>query len=662
MKKFSYFFVLLFLFFGTFTLSACNANLYYINFYTDNEKYYEITNNSGLVVMPEPPTKTGYEFKGWYYDQNFTNKFDNENIKNFDQKNAVNLYAKWEKINYTITYYLNDGINGNNPLSYNIESEDIVLENAYKDGCNFVGWFLDSDFENQIETIQANSTENLNLYAKFEDIKYSIFYQLNGGINNAQNPYELTQNESVQLKEPKKYAYNFIGWYDSPTYTNKITKIENINKNYNLYAKWEINADYFGNLPLVQIVTNNNQFPTDKENYVNCGFSISNCNNASYNFEKEIKNSLEDENAVGFRLRGNSTLIMDKKSFRVKSNTKQSILGLQENKSWVLLADYKDNSKIRNYTAFTLASSFNSLSFTPTPNHVVLFINDEYYGLYLLTEQVDEKLGRVNVESDINPSTQTEFPFFVEMSAKAIAEGINGVDKFTPDYFYPITIKWPEYDDRNLTSDTDVVFNYIQEYINAAFKTLTTNEKVKVSFRDELVGFSDLVDVDNFLEYWLVNEIMFNKDSMNNSVFISKTANGKLKFGPVWDFDWSLSYVYSAEPYDKSEINYAYRNCLLKSQSLINAFIQNQDNYNLLCQKWNNVKANILTTTEKLRTYKQNIQTVAEYDAIYWYGNNGSFNFDMQYDYVRLFLNDRYDYLNNILTEENYSVFQNPSS
>ena len=423
----------------------------------------------------------------------------------------------------------------------------------------------------------------------------------------------------------------------------------------NIYFSTVDSASY-ENLPVVKISTNNNQLPKDKENYVNCGFSISNCENEDWNCSIEIKKSLNEENSVGFKLRGNSTLNMPKKPYRIKFDKKQSLFGLEPNKNWVLLADYIDSSKIRNYTAFQLSSKFQSLAFTPSPHHVVLFINDIYQGLYLLTEHVDEKEGRCNIEEDIDPNIQTEFPFLVEMDSLALNEGITGIDNFQTEYYYPIEIKYPEYKDRNLTDKNDVVFNYIQEYMNAVFKTLKRNEKVNVSFRSDPVDFEDLVDVDSFLEFWLINEIMHNSDSSWKSIKMSKTMDGKLKFGPVWDFDGSIGNWYGKPP-ESSDISCADEILIMSLKTPVRDFVQDYDNFKLLCDKWDDVKENILLTVEELKDYKKTILNPAKFDADYWYGDNGAYMFDMQYDYVRLFLLDRYNFLDKELNYENHSNF-----
>ena len=426
----------------------------------------------------------------------------------------------------------------------------------------------------------------------------------------------------------------------------------------NIILKSDTPESAYMGLPVVEINTQNGDKPYDKENYINCSFKISNCETESHNFEVSMKGSYGDDDSVGIRLRGNSTKNYPKLPYRIKFDKKKSLFGLEKNKSWVLLADFLDQSAIRNYTAFTLGNMITD-TFVPTPHHVVLFFNNEYKGLYLLCEQMDEKEGRAYVEDDIL-DTDTSFPFLIEMDRNALKEGVTGVDNFQPEYFYPIEIKYPEKEDR-IEGDTDVVFNYIQEYMNAVFKTLKTGEAVDVSFSDNLMTFEDLVDVDSFIEYHLINEIMRNQDSTWGSIYMHKTKTGKLKFGPVWDFDWSLSGKFTGCPYNESEIETANYLCILTYNTPLRAYAElSEENFANICDKWDEVKESIIDVVGELKTYKSTIKEAARFDAKYWYGETGAFQFDMQYDYVRLFLLDRYDFLNSQLVESNYSnLFSN---
>ncbi len=416
-------------------------------------------------------------------------------------------------------------------------------------------------------------------------------------------------------------------------------------------------------IPIVEINTENNQLPKTKEEYLNCSFSITNCADPDDNFSVSMKGSYEDEDGVGIRLRGNSTKLLKKQPFRIKFDKKKSVLGLEKNKSWVLLADYLDNSYIKNFTAFSLAKEFDNLDFTPTPNHVALIMNNQFKGLYLLCEQIDEKEGRAGVEKTIvtaseyavlapedkeeaiNIDVANDFPFLVEMDRNAHLEGTTGIDNFYVNDFYPVEIKYPESDERCRTATQDKVYDYINEYVSAVFESLKTGQTVDVSFRSQPVGFSDLVDVDSLIDYYLINEIMHNSDNAWGSIYLHKKVGEKLKFGPVWDFDWSMSSVFDGG-YNLSDIESAKKLTLMKSSKIYSKVFSNKENYEALQLRFNQIKQEIQEVSDYLGEYKSVIKYVANLDSKMWHGQNG----DLSYDYVRLYLLDRKEYLEEMFT------------
>lgn len=435
-------------------------------------------------------------------------------------------------------------------------------------------------------------------------------------------------------------------------------------------------AGAYGDLPVVKINTEKGKNPKDKENYVNCSFEITNCEDESHNFKVSMKESYdyeEDGGGVGVRLRGNTTMHFPKKPYRIKFEEPQSLFGLTEAKSWVLLADYLDQSNIRNYTAMTLGNEvFDNLDFTATPHHVVLEFNGEYKGVYLLCEQMDEKEGRANVEVKkkelYKNYEKTEFPFMIEMDQYAKDDKtVADADKLLLEGYHPIEIKYPEAKDRGTYQGEDVIYNYMTEYLNAVKETLTTGNKVEVTFRPNPVGFEDLVDVESLIDYNLLNEFMYNPDSIWKSCYMHKPINkldedgniveyGKLRMGPVWDFDWSMSNKYTGSPYQESYIEAARDFVTIDKSVFFTDFLKNEDNYELVQDRWDEISDNIKPVINHLRDYKKFISEASKFDAIMYYGLTGDFEFDMQYDYVRLFALDRTDFFDEMF-ELDHSEF-----
>ena len=115
------------------------------------------------------------------------------------------------------------------------------------------------------------------------------------------------------------------------------------------------------------------------------------------------------------KVRGNQTAGFDKKGFQIKFDKKQSMLGLnggKKFKKWVLLADAKDTTVSRTALGLELSkgviaddSKVWSTDYTP----VSVYLNNTYWGMYMLAEQKEVKEGRINLpepeEDVIDPET-----------------------------------------------------------------------------------------------------------------------------------------------------------------------------------------------------------------------------------------------------------------
>lgn len=153
------------------------------------------------------PNRVGYTFKGWY----------NENIKmtngTWTLLNDITLVAKWEIINYSITYNLNGGYSYENPATYTYEDETIILQDPIKKGHTFIGWITDEMFipTKELE-IPNNSQGNLSFEAVFDANEYKITLDVNGGNPLGYTEIVVAYGEMLDLPTPEKPGLTFIGW------------------------------------------------------------------------------------------------------------------------------------------------------------------------------------------------------------------------------------------------------------------------------------------------------------------------------------------------------------------------------------------------------------------------------------------------------------------
>lgn len=137
---------------------------------------------------------------------------------------------------YHITYELDGGINHpDNKNGYTIDNLPLTLYQPTKKGYNFTGWYLNNQL---VEYLPENTLGEITLVATWELATYDLFYNLNGGILESENPTTYTMNDEFILNNPTKNGYNFLGWYVNDV---KIEKIEKGSTgNLTLLAKWEL--------------------------------------------------------------------------------------------------------------------------------------------------------------------------------------------------------------------------------------------------------------------------------------------------------------------------------------------------------------------------------------------------------------------------------------
>ena len=199
------------------------------------------TIESADIILADA-TKDGYTFLGWYSDSAFSSQ-----VSTIAQGGTgkVELYAKFSPISYPITYNIDNGINDEaNPAGYTIESADIILADATKDGYTFLGWYSDSAFSSQVSTIAQGGTGKVELYAKFSTISYPITYHPYNGINDTANPADYTiESADIILADATKEGYTFMGWYADANFASQVSTIPQGSTGVvELYAKFNIKS------------------------------------------------------------------------------------------------------------------------------------------------------------------------------------------------------------------------------------------------------------------------------------------------------------------------------------------------------------------------------------------------------------------------------------
>lgn len=265
----------------------------------------------------------------------------------------------------------------------------------------------------------------------------------------------------------------------------------------------------FTGLPMLYITTDGLKEVTSKEKYIGAKIVL----------REDVKTRAAGdvvESRVNIKGRGNSSWKNDKKPFRLKFDEKISLLDMHKDKSWVLIPNYNDKSMLRNSLAFYM-SSISNIDYTPESHFIDLTFNSKYWGTYLLCEKLKIAKHRVNVGDD---------GFLFEIDFRCVGE--SDARYFSVSHLESvINIKDPE------VEYSDANFRYAKDFVTKADEVLFSN-----NFTNPVTGWQAYMDMDSFVDFYLIQEIGKNIDGdLDTSCYMHLARGGKLKMGPIWDMD-----------------------------------------------------------------------------------------------------------------------------
>lgn len=291
------------------------------------------------------------------------------------------------------------------------------------------------------------------------------------------------------------------------------------------------------NLPIVIINTFGQEIPDDYKIIARMGII--------YNGEG-VRNYISDpfneyDGFIGIELRGSSSQMFPKKFYAVETrdslgnDISVSILGLPAEEDWVFLGPYNDKTLIRDALAYKLARDMGR--YASRSKFFELVINNEYKGVYLLLEKIKRDANRVNIKK-INPTDTT---------GDAVTGGyIIKIDKLDGENnagWYSEFRPFPQLSARILYQyhypAPDEINNPQKNYLKA-FVYSFESAMFGPYYADSVNGYSKYIDVNSFIDYILINELVKNIDAYRLSTFFYKDRNNrnpKLFAGPVWDFN-----------------------------------------------------------------------------------------------------------------------------
>ena len=326
---------------------------------------------------------------------------------------------------------------------------------------------------------------------------------------------------------------------------------------------YDLSTNLHDRLPRMDIRTANGKMDfatapnrTNKWDYTDCTVTVTNC---------DAKYRLDNIDA-GIKVRGNYTADYEKKPFRIKFDVKQGMLGLNDGakcKSWVLLADWKDSSMLRNAVACYLGNALLGSDgyYCSDFCNVELYLNGQYWGMYLLVEQQQVNDERVDVYESEGRNRDTDIGYLVEYDAYFHEEP--ALNQFTFKRDYPTlrgmdgqTVRCGQ---KGYSIKSDIYHNDQKEFI-AAYIENVFQICYNAAYKDQYYSFNSdftairkggaksaeeaitaVLDVDSLVDMYILQEIACDYDiawsSFFMSVDMSEGGSKKLVFEAPWDFD-----------------------------------------------------------------------------------------------------------------------------
>ena len=314
--------------------------------------------------------------------------------------------------------------------------------------------------------------------------------------------------------------------------------------------------------------------------------------------------------------RGNSTWGYPKKPYRLKLNKKAEICGLGKAKNYVLLANHLDPTLMLNSVAFKIGRLL-ELPFTNHAIPVDVVLNGIYKGSYLLTEQIEVKENRVDL--DENNSVMWELDSYWDDEPKFKSTAFN----------LPVMVKDPD-----LTTEQ---FEYWKKDFNA-FTTQFAKEPLEGN------SYVDMIDIESVAKFLITFNLVHNMEINHpKSVFLHKERNGKYVMGPIWDFDWAYDYEGTSNHFGR------YNTPLFSSSmngvgtAFFQRFLQDSRVKTIYKRTWQDFKNNKLDALlQYVDDYAVMLKPSVERNSELWENTR---SFDTKVKELKTWLKNRADYI-----------------
>jgi len=425
---------------------------------------------------------------------------------------------------------------------------------------------------------------------------------------------------------------------------------------YNEVPDWfrDPDAPFESNLPIVVITTNNGQaIPDDPK--ITAHMGIVNNESGLNELPGEFNGY---DGRIGIERRGASSQhVYAKIGYGLETrlengeNNNISLLGMPVENDWVLHGPYSDKSLIRNVLAYHFSREMGQ--YAPRTRLCELFINDTYTGVYVLMEKIKRDTFRLDI-GKLEPH---------EISGRDVTGGyIFKLDKQNEGEEHWVS-PYPAIDGNEIR----VIYHYpktedIATEQKAYIRGIVTDFEDALAgdrFYDPVLGYKPHINMQSFIDFFLVNELAKNVDGYRISTFLHKDKDkldkaSPIKAGPVWDFNFGFG---NADYYNASVSSGWQCELKIPEDYWSNPFWwiklrKDPDFFNQLVSSWKGYRNSILSdirvdqvidslTTLLADAQQRNFETFPVLNQYVWANNYVGGSYENEIAYLKTWISDR---------------------
>lgn len=351
------------------------------------------------------------------------------------------------------------------------------------------------------------------------------------------------------------------------------------------------------NLPIIIISTGGQQIQDEPKIKVDMG--IIDNGPGIENMITDTPNNYSGK--AGIELRGSTSQWFPKQpyGFETWDNTGAdldvSLLGMPKESDWTLNATYNDKSLMRDALSYILAGSI--MEYAPRVRYNELVLNGQYQGVYLLVEKIKRDKHRVDIEkmeTTDNTGDALTGGYIIKIDKETGTNSGQGWNSLYSPYSGAWQNTFFQYDYPKATDITTQQKSYIRQHMNAVENSIAGE-----NFKDANLGYRKYIDTQSLMDYIIMNEITKNPDAYRLSTYFYKERDsdgGKIKFGPVWDFNLGFGNVdYCTQGNPEGLVITTFNKVCPGDGWVIhfwwNRFLEDESFYEALKLRWKNLRA-----------------------------------------------------------------------